>query len=130
MRAALPTAVLFAAAAAVPAAGQTARATSGDAVAIARPGEVIVGGSGARQRLSCDRGTAFVGGERNIAEITGACDRLVVGGSRNEVRVRLAPGAQVNVGGTGNRVIWTLAGDGAPPQVVTGGEANVVERGR
>ena len=116
--------------AAAPAAAQTAQAWSGDAMAMSRDGEVMLHGTGGVQTATCERGSATVSGSSNRATITGACEHLIVGGSDNEVRVQLASGARIHVGGSRNRVLWSVARGGRAPEVVRGGEGAVVEQAR
>ncbi len=79
---------------------------------------------------SCPDGRLEVSGTRADLRVAGPCREVAISGSRNTVRVRLAPGARVELSGTGNTLVWTLADPkGAPPHIQNAGTGNQDRRG-
>ena len=71
--------------------------------------------------IDCAAGPAEVEGNRNTLTFTNACRSLRLRGEANTVQIELAPGAQIDVEGNGNRVRYGLPGGAAPPAVRVSG---------
>ena len=110
------------AAVALPAAAQAKPSHGGDGVHIEGAGQE-------NRHLDCNGGSAHIQGASNELTITGACSSLTIEGAANIVRIDLAPGAPVRIGGASNQVNWSMPGN-ARPRLSIQGAANRVQRVR
>ena len=110
------------AAVALPAAVQAKPSHGGDGVHIEGAGQE-------NHYLDCNGGRAHIQGASNELTITGACSSLTIEGAANIVRIDLAPGAPVRIGGASNQVNWSMPGN-ARPRLSIQGAANRVQRVR
>ena len=103
------------------------RSSAGKVVSVGQGG----GGRGRRVGgAGCPDGALEVSGSNAHLTVAGPCRAVDVSGTENVVRVRLAPGAEVNLSGSGNLVVWTLADPkGAPPHIEHSGFDNHDRRG-
>jgi hypothetical protein len=118
----IKTLLVVLAATALPLSAAQARSSQGVGVDIQGAGQE-------HHELDCEGGAAHIQGAGNRLTIVGRCSSLTIEGADNQVRVDLAPGAQVRVQGAGNRVSWTMGGNGRPRVSIQGAD-NSVQRGR
>ena len=112
--------------------GRTSITSSGGRTSIRQHGSASAAyaGSGGRAAVGCAGGRLEVSGSRKVLHVAGPCSHVELSGSFNTVYVTLAPGADVELTGTRNRLIWRPADPrGRSPHVEFTGTGNSFTRG-
>jgi hypothetical protein len=77
-----------------------------------------------RGTYPCRSEPVSVDGDRNNIRLTGACERVRIAGSHNDITVEVMPGGTIEITGGHNDVTWRQSAPGPKPELKDTGVSN------